>query len=276
MGLFREKRPRVLDGPGAELRLDAGDPEILAAATKVAIVAQYSPDGRVSRSLTEYLREFAENGYACLVISTAPEAAGLAWAVPPPDRVVVMRRANLGYDFGSWSAGLNAFPYLAGLDHVVLTNDSMVGPFAPISSLLVDFEATRADVWAMTDSWQIGHHFQSYFVGFRRGVLAEAPLRSFFRGIRVEPTKMDVVMRYELGLSRACVAGGYAPTCRFRSHDLTPDAVNPTLAAWQPLLRSGFPFVKRTLITAPSTGADTDRIVDVVRATYGQEINEWL
>ncbi|TDE96113.1 hypothetical protein EXU48_07725 [Occultella glacieicola] len=276
MGLFSAKRPRVLAGPGGEVRLDPGASEVLAAAKKVAIVAQYSPDGRVCRSLTEYLREFVEHGYTCLVISTAPHDAELFWSMPPPVGVAVARRRNLGYDFGSWSVGLDTFPHLAGLDHVVLTNDSMVGPFASIGPLIADYEATGADVWTMTDSWQIGHHFQSYFVGFRRGILAEAPLRDFFRGIRVEATKMDVVRRYELGLSRACVSAGYALTCRFRSHDLTPDAVNPTLAAWRPLLLSGLPFVKRTLITDPSTGPDTDTIVDVVRATYGEEIDEWL
>ncbi len=274
MPLRGRNRPRVLDGPGANLRVESGDVGLLAAATKVAVVAQYSADGRVGRSLTEYLRQFVANGYTPLVVSTAP--AELVWTVPPPEGVVVTRRENLGYDFGSWTVGLDRFPEVTRLEHVVLTNDSMVGPFAPIDDLLADYESTGADVWTLTDSWQIAHHFQSYFVGFRRGILAEPALRDFFANVRVEPTKMDVVMRYELGLSRACVAGGYAPTARFRSHDVTQDAVNPTLGAWRTLLQRGFPFVKRTLVTDPSTGPGGDRIGEVVRAMYRQEIDEWL
>ena len=269
-------RPRVLSTSAARVHVEAGETVDLTATGKVAVVAQHGGDARISRSLSVYLRELVENGYRCLVMSTSPALTELVWPEPLPVGVTVARRSNSGYDFGSWAVALETYPQLAGLECVVLTNDSMVGPFTPLAPLLSDLERTRADVWTLTDSWQIAQHFQSYFMGFRGGILAESPLRSFFRGVRMEPTKMDVVRRYELGLSRACVGEGYSLTARFRSHDLMADAMNPTLAAWQQLLSRGFPFVKRTLVLDPASGIGAARIAHVIRSRFDENIEDWL
>lgn len=269
-------RPLVLDVVGEQVVLERGSPEGVAATGKVALVAQYSREPRVSRSLLELLSQLAEGGYRC-VVSSACEAPGrLEWPGPPPEGTVVLRRPNLGYDFGSWTVALARFPQVAGLGHVVLTNDSMAGPFASIAPLLADFESARTDVWSLTDSYQLGHHMQSFFVGFHGGVLGEPVLRGFFRRVRVEPEKMDVVRRYEVGLTAACIAGGYSMSTRFRAQDLGVGAENPTLAGWQRLLTEGFPFVKRTLVNDPSTAPGAEDAAEVVRRRFGVELADWL
>lgn len=243
---------------------------------RVAVVAQFSVGPAMSRSLAVLVAELAANGYRSVVSSTCESPESLRWPTPLPPGTVVLRRPNLGYDFGSWAVALDRFRSIATLDRVILTNDSMVGPFAPLSPLIADYDSARTDVWSLTDSYQLGRHMQSFFVGFRGGVLAQPGLRQFFRDIRVEPTKMDVVRRYEVGLTATCLRHGYTMSTRFRSQDLRLGLENPTLAGWNRLIEAGFPFVKRTMINDPSTAPGSEHVAAVVRRAFGVELADWL
>lgn len=269
-------RPLVLDIARDAVVVEHGADADVTATGKAALVAQFSTAPRTSRSLLELVTQLSEAGYRCVVSSACEAPETLAWPGDLPPGTVVLRRPNLGYDFGSWSVALDRYPPVAGLGHVILTNDSMVGPFGPIAPLLAAFEATPTDVWSLTDSYQLGHHMQSFFVGFRGGVLAEPAFRRFFRGVRVEPEKMDVVRRYEVGLTATCLRGGYSMATQFRSQDLGVGPENPTLAGWQRLLAVGFPFVKRTLVNDPSTAPGAEDVARVVRRRFGVDLADWL
>jgi len=242
---------------------------------KVAVIAHFSRNPRVSLSMSRLVGELSTNGYGCLVVSTA-ECGPLEWPEGVPPGTVVLRRANEGYDFGSWAVGLAMFPEVRRARHVILTNDSMAGPFEPIGPLLAAFEAAPTDVWAVTDSHQVTHHLQSYFVGFNNGVLDEAPWRRFFGGVRHHEEKMDIVMKYEIRIMGVCRAEGYPWTVQYRASDVGVGLENPTLAGWRNLLSLGFPFVKRTIITDPSTAPGGDQVAAVVRRKFGVELSEWL
>ena len=112
-----------------------------------------------------------------------------------------MRRPNVGYDFGSWGAALTAYPQIASKSLVVLTNDSLAGPYGPLDDLVARIEASPADVWAATDTHHPAVHLHSYLLGFRGGLLAREPLRGFFAGVRAQETKRAVIETYEFGLS---------------------------------------------------------------------------
>jgi hypothetical protein len=269
-------RPLVLDAVAGQVTVEAGADVDVTGTGRAALVAQYSASPRMSRSFLELLTRLSEAGYRCVVSSTCEAPGPLRWPGDLPPGTVVLRRPNVGYDFGSWTVALDRFPGVAPLDRVLLTNDSMAGPFAPLAPLLADFDAARTDVWSLTDSYQLGRHMQSFFVGFRGGVLAEPALRTFFRRVRVEPEKMDVVRRYEVGLTAACLGGGYTMSTRFRSQDLGIGAENPTLAGWYRLLEAGFPFVKRTLINDPSTAPGAEHVDAVLRRTYGVDLADWV
>lgn len=272
----RADRPRVLDVSRGRTRVETGAGVDPAATGKAAVVAQYTPHERQSRSLLELIRGLAGAGYRCVVVATAPAAGELAWPGPLPEGTIVVRRPNIGYDFGSWAVGLDLYPEVTGLEHVILTNDSMVGPFSALDPLLETFEHGRTDVWSLTDSYQLGHHLQSFFVGFRGGVLSEPGLRDFYRRVRVEKTKEDVVNRYEVGLTRACLRGGFSMMSQYRANDLGVGLENPTLAGWHELLTLGFPFVKRTLVTDPSTAPGAENVGAVVRRMFGTDLADWL
>lgn len=276
---WRPPLARVVD-VGADVRVEHGTDPLTRdgwAPDRVAVLAQWSPDERVPRSTRVLVRELATNGYEVLVVSTSPAPGPLEWGPDGPgDGVVVLRRPNTGYDFGSWAVGLHRHPQVRSARRVLLLNDSMVGPFAPLAPLLADFDgAVGTDVWGLTDTLQFGHHLQSYVLGFRDGVLADRPLRAFWDGVRLQPDKQQIIFAYEIGLSRLLAREGYAARARFGQHLVVEPGLNPVILGWEGLLRAGMPFVKRQLLTEPEVAPDAHRVPEVVRELYGEELGEW-
>jgi lipopolysaccharide biosynthesis protein len=272
----REARPRVIDLAVGRVSVERGDLATLGTPRRLALIAHFSTEPRVSLSTRTLVRELAAARYRVVVISASSTAGELDWNGDLPENAIVLRQPNLGYDFGSWAIGLDAVGPARGADYVILANDSLVGPFSTLAPLLAQFERAVADVWALTDTHQYFHHLQSYFLGFRGGVLSEAPLARFWEDIRVEPSKWDVIRNNELGLSRYLYGEGYQMTAAFRSEHVVSPGDNPVIKAWWKLMGRGFPFVKREIVRDPAVAPMGDRVAEEVSATFGQRLDDWL
>lgn len=187
-----------------------------------------------------------------------------------------MRKPNVGYDFGSWAVGLAMFPRLRDAGTVVLANDSLVGPFASIDGMLDRLHATTADVWGLTETLQFARHLQSYFVAYRGGVLADAPLDWFWRGVRHHADKQTIIHRNEIGLGRLLESEGYALDAMFGAGQVVPASDNPTIAGWRTLLERGMPFVKREIVRSPGLAPGGHEIPAELRHRYAVDVTEWL
>lgn len=271
------RAPVVVGGAGSQVRLEGPD-EMAEAAThgRVAVVAQWSARERLSRSVEELIRQLTEHAYHIVLVSTAEVAAPVAWSGSRPLTVTVLRRPNLGYDFGSWATALDRYPRIAAADCVLFVNDSLAGPFAVLDGLLEQFQGSRADVWGITDTTQFGYHLQSYCLGFRRGCLQEPPLRRFWRDIRVERSKEDVIWRNEIGFSRLLRRERFVTEAAIPYRTVVADGENPTIVGWHKLLDRGFPFVKRTLLERPEVASDGELVDPELRRRFGVDVREWV
>jgi len=258
-----------------ELQLESEIAQVEITNDRVAVMASYGSTPRITRSVDEFVRQLADADYQVLLVRASENPSPLEWPTTPA-AAVVLRRPNVGYDFGSWAATLNALPELRRARRVLLVNDSLVGPFAPIAPLLEHFESSTADAWGAVANPQIMPHLQSFFLGFRNGMLDDPPLKEFWRSIRPQTEKMDYVMKYELGLNRALWSESYAMQSANPYGSLGLAKVNPTLDQWNELLMRGFPFIKRALLTDPDGKARAAEIADAVKAMYGVEIEEWI
>lgn len=194
------RRPLVVDAAG-QLQLEQGRP-IRSDSGSVAVVVHWSDRPAVSRSAQTLLREFLDAGYATAFVSAATCDEPLQFSDRDlVDGIAVYRRPNVGYDFGSWASFLAQFPATREASRVILANDSLLGPFASIRPVLDAFDACPTDIWGITGTTQDAAHVQSHMVGYKDGVLTEPALRRFWRGIRVESSKRDLILRYEIGLS---------------------------------------------------------------------------
>ena len=266
---------RVLEATKSSIRFDRGSPR-LPVTDRVAIVASYGSNASVSLSLVTLTVELERNGYTVIIVRASADDTPLVWPTDTTSNPIIVRRSNVGYDFGSWAVGLDLFPVVRKKPFVILANDSLVGPFASLKTVILDFEASSTDVWAATNTSQFFDHVQSFFVGYRAGILNDPALRQFWSTLTVETDKSLIIDRYELGLSRMLFAEGLTTSACFESERLVFPTENPTMQGWRDLLRLGFPFIKRELLTNPAVVTDGGDVPSEVESRYGTDPRDWL
>lgn len=232
----------------------------------------------MSRSVRVLVRSLQAHGYLVAIVSACEAPGPLIWPGDEVDldELVIVRKPNLGYDFGSWSIGLDALPDALSAPRVLLLNDSMAGPFTSLEPLLDQFDSTKADVWGLTDSYQFGHHLQSYCLGFTDGILQDRPLREFWDGVQHETDKDEIIRRNELGISRLLCEEGYAVTPAFAFEHVVAPSENPVIIGWRRLLQQGFPFVKREILRTPGVAPGGVHAPRVLRELFDVDVWDWV
>jgi lipopolysaccharide biosynthesis protein len=267
--------PQVVEATRGDVRVQGADQlRGLRDLSRAAVVAHWSRTPRLSRSVRRLLAELRSGGYTVVLVSTCEASAPLDLADTPD--VTVLRRANIGYDFGSWAVALDRYPALTGAEHLLLLNDSLAGPFASLGPLLDRFHSTVADVWSVTDSDELVPHVQSWCVGYRHGVLRDGPLAGFWRGVRHHPGKQDTIWWGELRLSRLLARSGLAVEVAVPHAEIVGAAENPTLQGWRGLLDHGVPLVKRELLRNPHLVPDGRDVRPELRRRFGVDVEDWL
>lgn len=300
MSFARDPRQVVAQWPEGEIPLGP----------RVAIFVHFDRLGAVGAHTLHYVRALAEAGLSVVFVTNSGVLRPEAMAALQGVCAGVIVRRNIGYDFGAMRDGIEVLRLpRAETESLLLVNDSLYGPLCPLGPALGRMDFGAADVWGATDSWQGSYHVQSYFVGVGRKVLDSAVWRRFWSGVRPVKSKIWVVLRYEIGLSRAMVRGGFDVAAIWRYQDLVeqvdpgllihPDRdapvneepmiamrrihahrirhnvairrpLNPTSDLWRQLIQTGFPFVKRELLRDnPSEISDISDWRDEVRARFG-------
>lgn len=269
-GLLRSRRDRVRNQwPGADT---------MAAARRVAVFVHFDRQGEIHDWLVHYLRELRRAEFCIIFVSNAPWLSEEAVAKVQPHCGLVLRRDNIGYDFGAYRDGIRQIPDLGRLDALLLANDSVYGPFHPIADMLARMSPDQASIWGMTDSIEGGFHLQSYFLLFHRAALQDGAFGRFWQEFRFVQSRYWVILKYEIGLTRAMkkaglrcralfscrqadvIAGGRIENTRAvmdrrkampaaRGPGDRMGSLNPTHELWDVLIGDmGYPFIKRDLL----------------------------
>lgn len=243
---------------------------------RAAIIASFGTSQIVSLSLTQLVAQLKLAGYSVVLVRASDNPTPLEWdpSALLPD--IVIRKPNIGYDFGSLAVGIAMVPEILGRAHVLLVNDSLLGPFAPLTGLISDFESSTADVWGACQTLQVIPHLQSFFIGFHGGVLQDPSLKSFWSSIKHETDKSRIIADYEIGLSRLLYSESFSSSAAYDSERLVHSTENPTIAGWKRLIELGMPFVKRELYLHPELAVDGNLIRSHVIEMFGTDPEEWL
>lgn len=116
------------------------------------------------------------------------------------------------YDFGSYKRGLRHARTQGWLDlatHVLLCNDSVIGPLNDLSEVLQSVCGAPDHVYGLTISHQIRPHLQSFFLVMGRKVFLDPSITSFFNGIRPLSSRFAVILEYEIGFSVRLLDAGF-------------------------------------------------------------------
>lgn len=244
--------------------------------TKAALVAQFSTTAKLSKSTSELVRELNRNGYFVVLSAACPDPSPLEWHGETPSDVAILRKPNIGYDFGSWAVALAEEPKLLTVDHLLIVNDSMLGPFWSLKSVIQGFESSFGEAWGLTRTHQFEPHVQSFFMGFHKPVVSSPVFHDFWGQVRVEPDKGSVIRRYELGLARLLFVEGFVTTAHIDGAVAAGFGENPSLLGWRKLLELDVPLIKRELIAHPQLFVHGDRIPGILEREFQIDITEWL
>nr|WP_225443618.1 rhamnan synthesis F family protein [Lolliginicoccus lacisalsi] len=146
-------------------------------------------------------------GFAVILVNASDRQDESRTCAEVDDLDCLIGRPNEGYDFGSWATGiLHCADVLHDLDELILVNDSAFGRIAPLEPRL---SACTAPFVCLTDSYQVSHHGQSYFLRFGREPLESGAVLDFFERYPFTNKKRDVIRNGEIGLSTAMLDGGF-------------------------------------------------------------------
>lgn len=254
--------------PPASLEIEAGRQHPDGAS--FALYLHWSPDGRISSLVRRQVALWRQCGFAVVFLSNS-SPPHQDWDAVGAETILRVRRCNVGRDFSAWRDGLRLVHERYGRpQEVLLTNDSVLGPFMPLHPLVGAWRASGDGLFGMTESLGGGPHLQSYAL-LARGAGPVSTLSRHIAESRDSRSKWRLIQRGEIGLSQRMLTEGhfcgalfdYATLCEFLDEEsrlsLGPrfarlDAafrfpLNPTHHLWRQLwVGMGFPYFKRELL----------------------------
>jgi lipopolysaccharide biosynthesis protein len=167
-----------------------------------AVYAHYDRRGVVHDYVIQQLRELVEAGFRVTFVSNSPVFPPASVRAAGTHCKQILWRRNMGHDFGAYKDGIRSLGDLKNVDRLLLMNDSVYGPFCPLSELLQRFDPSRIDLWGITDSWEGHYHVQSYFVLFLKGAIDLPAFRRFWRRLPYFNLKTWVIRGGEIKLTQ--------------------------------------------------------------------------
>lgn len=134
------------------------------------------------------------------------------------------------YDFGSYKRGyLYLKESLNDYDELIFANDSCYGPLYPLSEVFEKMENEGCDFWGITknrfgvekikDNYVVTKqaHLQSYFLVFNNKVFTSDVFRDFIQSIKHFDIKNDIIINYEIGLTKLLLNSGFSCSAYIKS-----------------------------------------------------------
>lgn len=179
---------------------------------RTAIYVIYEKSGRLSRDLEYMIKELRSvTDYLIIVINGEIDAREMLENLA--DYLII--RENKGFDAGAYKMALSQAKIKKQIDksdELVFCNDTFYGVFIPFEKIFDRMNASKADFWGLNYSDNGFTHFiQSYFLVFRKNILKDNVLETFFNEYINENTTeiTDVLIKFERGLFQYLVRKGY-------------------------------------------------------------------
>jgi len=207
----------------------------------------FLPDEKLSAAHRFTLSRLRDLGFAVLVVCAAPEPG----CVPQELHGfcdALLWKGLAGYDFSAYTLALWQISRRSPHADVFVLNDSVLGPFTDVRPA---FRAAPWNLTGFTGAREIANHIQSYAF-FMRDVdkirmMRLAPV--FFPFVSISD-RDAVIQLQELRMARIAARHMTVGALWFPS---SATMGNPTITQPLALIDAGFPFLKRMLLTKPTS-----------------------
>lgn len=263
-GVAAAQEARVFSGTRRKLHVARGlqfDP----AGQEVCLFVTYSPLGQISEYTRHYMTTLRAEGVrviACHIVHNL-DIVPATTLLDAADATVM--RLDGGYDFAAWADVLTIYPQIMQAARLYFANDSVIGPFGGLGTVLKGIRERNAGFFALSECTRSAYHAQSFFFGWNRTNLQSAALHAFWNDVVVERDKTRVVLEYEYRIAPLSnklpdpsqqIVFSMETTLGARPGQIS--SINLTHHAWRRLLEIGFPFVKTDLLRDGVFNIDTD------------------
>jgi lipopolysaccharide biosynthesis protein len=198
--LFVAQRSYVVENTPARRSLEG--------ARRIAVFVHYDKRGDVAEYVLHHLAALRGAGFEIVFTTNSPRLLDGARQSIEPLCARILRRRNVGYDFGAYKDALATLGDPPVCDEILLVNDSVYGPMQDLTAVLARCNDKVAAVWSITDNWERHYHLQSYFLLFKKQAIASEAFRRFWRDLRYVQSRLWVISKYEIGLTRAMMKEG--------------------------------------------------------------------
>jgi GT2 family glycosyltransferase len=188
----------------------------------------------------------------------------------------ILIRTNIGYDFGSWRAGiLELDEEIKESESLLLMNDSLYGPINSLDTVIERTLLHEADIVCMTQNMVGGQHAQSYFTSYKRSIFTSKLFKVFWQTLPVYSCKFTLIKECEIYWTNRLIKEGYKLAALFDTRCFG----NQTHINWKELIVDhGFPFVKNELILRNPVGQDLDGMDELLKRNpqlYMEMLSYW-
>jgi lipopolysaccharide biosynthesis protein len=253
--------------PASQARLHAIKPIDQSLAGEVCFFVSFSPSPRLKLHVQVHIEHLLRAGvHVVLVLNTdlGPEQFALdAEFLQRLSGVFV--RENVGFDFAAWA---HLYSLCDGIDRwtrLFLVNDSIVGPLSAVDfgRVIERVRNSGADVVGLTENETPLRHVQSFFLVLNASALRNAVVQGIFARILSLPTKGQVIDVYETRLTQVLIRGGLRCEALFAPMSKDPHTANDTYFRWDGLIRTGFPYIKTSVLAEFRNSAAVKDLVPV-------------
>lgn len=195
-----------------------------------------------------HVRAFLDKGFdVILIINTNYPGEPIANLDSVSGVNALCVRDNKGFDFGAWSQVMRELD-LGAYESVVWVNDSIFGPVEidAFNRMIDRMLESSADFVGLTSNGFEVEHIQSFFLMFKKRLIADPSFRQYVTNLWQLPSKSLVIEFYEIRMTQLIKNLGYRCEALFK----LPGRDGQELSYHYPteLIASGFPYVKTALI----------------------------
>lgn len=248
-GKSEGRRPTPSPAPGSVANAAISCLKAPSARETMSLFVTHAPAGRIKPHVRPHIEALASQGVATTLIVMTDHFSEVDTS-PMLELVEgLYLRKNEGYDFAAWShvsRGLD----LSQTRCLCLVNDSVIGPLNSecFSLLFRRIRSSQAHLVGLTDNYDRGYHFQSYFlVAKEHGVAA---LQDFLAEVKSYASLEEVTDNCEIPLLSYFTGRNLRGEALFQSSK----GGNATIALWHDLVERRFPFVKTKALRQSGAG----------------------
>lgn len=205
---------------------------------RLGIYFFFDADGVVDDYVVYYLEKLREVcSEICVVVNGILTEDGESRLRDCSDRLII--RENEGFDSWAYKRAIEdyGYDYIAeNYDELVLNNFTNFGPIYPFSKMFDEMDRRDCDLWGHNryidhgtsiDGTRVVDHLQSYFLVFRKKLLASEDFRKYWRTLSFPETYRQAVTCHEVRCTRFFESLGYVtdaviPWQKYRDLDNPP------------------------------------------------------